>query len=351
MHTASAAGLAERVEAILARYRPPVLDAMHASLAIDGIEHVRLMRRHLGWEDETGVQVRARAGKMLRPALCLLTAEAAGGAIERALPAAVAIELLHNFTLIHDDIEDRSDTRHGRPTLWRETGEALAINAGDGMFVLARAELLRLAEAGLDAGRTLRAARMLDDACLRLCEGQHLDLTFESRPAVLLADYEAMVRGKSAALIGAAMGIGALAVGSDNETIAACQRCGDELGMALQVRDDALGVWGAPEVTGKPASDDIRSRKKSFPVIHAFQHLNGDAKRRLGEIYESAEASDAEVREVRQLLEQAGSREAAAVEARLHAQTAVDAIRAVQLDAGRRDDIEAIAAFVVEREA
>ena len=138
-----------RVASIVARYREPVLDGMRTALDRPGVEHVRRMRYHLGWEDAEGRAITAQAGKMLRPALCLLCCEGVGGDARRALPAAVAIELLHNFTLIHDDIEDESETRHGRPTLWRVAGVAQAINAGDGMFALAQRTLLDLSSTGV----------------------------------------------------------------------------------------------------------------------------------------------------------------------------------------------------------
>ena len=187
--------MAETVENILTRYRRPVLDAMRAALDRPTIGHISLMRYHLGWEDAAGNAIDATGGKMLRPAFCLLACEAVGGDMSRALSAAAAMELLHNFTLIHDDIEDSSDMRHGRVTLWRRVGIPLAINAGDGMFVLAQRTLLDMASAGVPAERVLEAAKVLDEASVILCEGQHADISFESRHKVSLAEYEAMIAG------------------------------------------------------------------------------------------------------------------------------------------------------------
>ncbi len=285
-----------RVDAILSRYREPVVAEMRAALDRPGFAHLGLMRYHIGWEDRSGVETASPGGKMLRPALCLLACDAVGGNVAHAMAAAAALELVHNFTLIHDDIEDASDTRHGRETLWRVKGVPQAINAGDGMFVLAQRTLLRMADAGVDAVRVVEAAAALNEACVALCEGQHADIGFEARDAVSLAEYEAMIAGKTASLIAASMAIGAIAGGADAATTKALEECGRRLGMAFQVQDDVLGVWGDAVLTGKPVADDIRSRKKSFPVAWAFENLRGEAARTLARIYESAEVNESDVR-------------------------------------------------------
>lgn len=339
------------VAAVLERYRQPVLGEMRRVLDRPGIEHVRLMRYHLGWEDAAGEDIDATGGKMLRPALCLLACEAAGGGVERALPAAAAIELLHNFTLIHDDIEDGSRTRHGRPTLWTLVGVPLAINAGDGLFVLARRTLLDLADRGVPAERVLDAVRLLDEACVALCEGQHLDLGFESRGRVGVADYERMIAGKTAALLGASMAIGGIAAGADAATVSGLEEAGRALGMAFQAQDDVLGIWGEPAVTGKPVADDIRSRKKSLPVVHAFERLSGAALAELERVYGAdADVPGDDVERVLALLDEAGARAAAESYARRELERALALLRALPLDEGRRVEIERIGGYFVERE-
>jgi geranylgeranyl diphosphate synthase type I len=340
---------AARVDDVLSRYRDPVVAAMRAALDRPGVGHLRLMRYHLGWEDAAGHAVAPAGGKMLRPALCLLCCEAAGGDAARAMPAAAALELLHNFTLIHDDIEDSSDTRHGRETLWRVAGVPQAINAGDGMCVLAQRALLRMADAGVEAERVLNAARTLDEACVALCEGQYADIGFETRDRVSLAEYVAMVDGKTASLIGAAMAIGAIAGGADAATVAAFGECGRMLGRAFQIQDDVLGIWGESDVTGKPVADDIRSRKRSFPIAWAFEHLRGDAATALARVYASDALTEADVDTVVSLLNEAGARDVAAVEAARWAEAGIAALRPARLDEERRRDIEALASFVVHR--
>jgi geranylgeranyl diphosphate synthase type I len=331
------------IEQILVRYRQPVIDAMRAALDRPGIEHVALMREHLGFDGE-----RDTAGKMLRPALCLLACEAVGAPMERALPAAAAIELLHNFTLIHDDIEDASDTRHGRETLWRRHGIPLAINAGDGMFVLAQRTLLDLEQTGVPAERVLAAARVLNEACVILCEGQHLDLTFESRHRVSLAEYEAMIAGKTAALLGASAETGAIAGGSDDITARALGECGRMLGMAFQLQDDVLGVWGDEAQTGKPVADDIRSRKKSFPIVWAFEHAPMPAREELDRIY-TTEMDEGAVARAIALLDEAGAQQAATDVAELWLEDALGQLSTLDLVAERRAEIEALARTFVSR--
>jgi geranylgeranyl diphosphate synthase type I len=334
-----------RVASILARYRDPVTAGMRSALALDGVEHTRFMRYHLGWEDGDGASA---GGKMLRPALCLLCCEAAGGDVGRALPAAVAIELLHNFTLIHDDIEDQSATRHGRETLWRRVGIAQAINAGDGMYTLARRTLLDMERSGVPVAAVLAAARLLDDACIALCEGQYLDLSFESREAVSIDEYLAMVRGKSAALIAAACSIGALAGGADDDDVRQYGDFGWSLGLAFQVQDDALGVWGDPALTGKSQAEDIRARKKSYPVVYAFDHLAGEERRELLRLY-AADSNESTDRIV-DLLNQADAREAAREAASSYATEAVQALSVLELSEDREKDLMALARFAVSRD-
>ncbi len=343
---------AARVHGVLGRYREGVLAAMRSALDGPGIEHARLMRYHLGWTTIDGdPEPAAGGGKMLRPALCLLCCEAVGGDARVAMPAAAALELVHNFTLIHDDIEDSSDTRHGRDTLWRRAGVAQAINAGDGMFVLAQRTLLRLANTGVPARRVLKASEVLNDACTALCEGQYADIGFEARAQVSLAEYQAMVAGKTAALLSASMAVGAVAGGASSPTVAAIAECGRLLGLAFQIQDDVLGIWGVAGVTGKPVADDIRSRKKSFPVVYAFEHLDAAAAERLRRIYSSPDLGDADVEDVLSLLESVDARGVATTEAARWAAAATQALAPLGLDPERRRDIEALASFFVYRAA
>ncbi len=349
MSDTTQAGASRLVAELLDRSRAPVLAGMRRALDRPGVAHVRYMRYHLGWEDAEGRPTDAGAGKMLRPALCLLCCEAVGGDAADVLPAAVAIELLHNFTLIHDDIEDHSEMRHGRSTLWRIAGIEQAINAGDGLFVLAQRTLLDLTEAGQSAERVVEAARLLNDACIALCEGQHADLAFERREHVGRGEYEAMIGGKTSALLGAAAAIGALCGGANGDVIGQFARFGLALGLGFQIQDDVLGIWGQPDQTGKSTADDIRARKKSFPVVYALEQLTGGDREVLAQRYARPSDGEEDVAAVLRLLDAAGAREASMAAARAWSDTALGALDGLDLVADRRAELAALASFVVER--
>jgi geranylgeranyl diphosphate synthase type I len=339
-------------EALLRRYRQATLAEMKAVLAGRRLPLYDMMRYHLGVAGRGGEPTAAQAGKMVRPALCLLSCEAVGGRWRQALPAAAAIELIHNFTLVHDDIEDASRSRHGRDTVWRVWGEAQAINAGDGMFTLARLALYRLLEAGVAASQVLEAARLLDEATLALCEGQHLDMEFEERMDVTCDDYLAMISGKTAALMGAAAAVGALLGGAPEDAVAAFKEFGRCLGLAFQIRDDVLGIWGDTAETGKPAGEDIAARKKSFPVVYALERASEDDRRSLRRVHGAGAVSPEGVAEVLAVLERSGARAASEEAAARHAEEALSALGRLQgldLVPARRREMEALALYLVHR--
>jgi geranylgeranyl diphosphate synthase type I len=248
---------------------------MHAVLA-NGDEpvaaHYGMMRYHLGWADANFRPQQVPSGKRLRPILCLIACAEVGGDPSQALPAAAAIELLHNFSLIHDDIEDGDATRRHRPTVWKVWGVPQAINVGDGMFTLAFAAIQRLTQRGVNSRATLVALDRFTQTCLALTEGQHLDMSFEARPVVGVDEYMRMIQGKTAALVGASVAIGARIGGATQQQETDLLQFGQALGLAFQIQDDILGIWGNPEVTGKAAGNDILRRKKSLPLLHALNH-------------------------------------------------------------------------------
>jgi geranylgeranyl diphosphate synthase type I len=227
---------------------------------------------HLGWRDARLAPADSDPGKLIRPRLVLLACRAVGGDAAQALPLAAAIQLIHDFSLIHDDIEDDSATRRGRPTLWHLWGLAQGINAGDGMFVVAHRALYQLRDRGVAAEIVLDVARRFDDTILTICEGQFLDLHHEGDLAIDEAAYLAMIARKTAALIGASASLGAMVAGATAPQVAALGEFGLALGIAFQIQDDVLGIWGEPADTGKPAAADLWRKKLSLPVIIALQH-------------------------------------------------------------------------------
>lgn len=244
--------------------RPPCAELYH------------MMAYHLGWEGELAGP--AARGKRVRPLLVLLTAAAAGGDWRNALPAAAAVELVHNFSLIHDDIEDKSELRRGRKTVWKLWGMEQAINLGDAMFALAHLAILRLEET-VSAQIALRAARLLQQTCLELTQGQYLDMSYEKKTQLSLADYWPMVNGKTAALLAACTELGAMSARADPQNIQEYREFGRCLGLAFQVQDDFLGIWGDAALMGKSAESDLLTGKKSLPVLYGLEQNGAFARR------------------------------------------------------------------------
>ncbi len=338
------------LQPLLDRYAERIGAEIRRAFAGRDLVHYSLMRYHLGWEDREGRPQEARHGKLLRPLLCVMSCEAVGGDAEIALPVAAAVELLHNFSLIHDDIEDVSRQRHGRDAVWHVWGIPQAVNAGDGMFALAHVALDRLSEVGVDAQRVLAATHLLDTASLRLCEGQYLDLAFEERPDVSSAEYLLMVSGKTAALMAAAAGSGALVGEAPPSAVSAFERFGEKLGFAFQVRDDVLGIWGESRETGKPTGEDIRERKKSFPIVFAMESAGGDG-HELRAIYRKDKLGEDDVARAAMLLERAGARERSQDTASRYAAEALQCLDSIELAPARRHDLELLADYFVNREA
>jgi geranylgeranyl diphosphate synthase type I len=224
-----------------------------------------MLTYHMGWADQ------GRRGKRIRPLLMLLIANAFKRQTMTVMPAAVAIELLHNFTLIHDDIEDQSSLRHGRQTLWKKFGAAQAINAGDALFSIAQLSMLTLKNTcGETAG--LKAAFRLNETCLHLTQGQYLDMAFEHQTSVNTSQYLTMIRGKTAALISLTAELGGIATHQPDPINQRLADFGENLGLAFQTQDDIIGIWGDPAITGKSAASDLISRKKSLPIIYGLEN-------------------------------------------------------------------------------
>lgn len=265
-----------------------------------------VLRYHLGWAEADFRPASFDSGKRTRPLVCLLACRAAGGDARQAIATAAAIELLHNFTLVHDDVQDRSQTRRHRPAVWTLWGEGQAINAGDALFALSQLVLLDSVGAGVPAERVVDLASAFNACVLRIVEGQVLDLGFEQRWDVDVASYLRMIGGKTAALIGFAAWSGATIAGVDAERARCFRDFGESVGLGFQVRDDMLGIWGEPSVTGKPAADDIRRRKKSLPILMLAEQATPAEVAELREIYTTDEVGEPAVARVLDLLHRYG---------------------------------------------
>jgi len=272
-----------------------------------------MLTYHMGWTGE-GAGPEA-TGKRIRPLLLLLCESAcsfassgAEGLVETwqsALPAAAAVELVHNFSLVHDDIQDNSDKRRGRPTTWVKWGMPMAINAGDALFVLSNQAIVDLKENYL-AETVVKAAEILHNICLELTRGQFLDMSYEERTDLTVEDYWPMISCKTAALLSACCHIGSLLGGADDSKQDTYRSFGHYLGLAFQVQDDILGVWGDESVTGKSAASDLIEGKKSLPVLAGLS-ANGKFAAR----WKQGPVRTEEVQELARVLANEGGYEAA----------------------------------------
>jgi geranylgeranyl diphosphate synthase type I len=225
-------------------------------------QYEEMFTYQMDWENNSP----AARGKRVRPLLLLLSTFAASGDWHRALPAAASLELMHNFSLIHDDIQDQSLLRRGKDTVWVKWGEALAINAGDAMLTLSTLAVQRL-QKDHSAQVVLQTANLVHTACLNLTRGQFLDISFESRGVVTIDEYTQMINGKTCALLSAALEIGGLLANTSPDNQALLRQCGFLLGQAYQIQDDWLGIWGDNALTGKSNQSDLLARKKSYPIL------------------------------------------------------------------------------------
>ncbi|HZD73102.1 MAG TPA: polyprenyl synthetase family protein [Actinomycetota bacterium] len=334
-----------QIPAVLERVRDLTVPALRA--AVERLEPsiARVTAYHLGWVDAGGRPVTGNSGKAVRPALAALSAEAVGVDARQALPGAVAVELVHNFSLLHDDLMDGDEERRHRPTAWKAFGPALAILAGDALLTLAEEVLL---EAPGEAGA--RAAHHLTGATDRLIRGQAEDLSFEGRLDVSVAECMAMEGDKTGALLACSSSIGAVLAGAPDGTVAALGEFGHHLGLAFQAVDDLLGIWGQPEVTGKPAWSDLRQRKKSMPVTVALSRGTPSSERLVGLLGGEGPVGDEDLALAAKLVQEAGGRDWTQREAERQLGLALARLDAVAMPAAARDDLVDLARFVTTRE-
>ena len=332
------------------RFRDQIETEIKSLVLEEGFPLYRMMGYHMGWLDEYGEAAEEESGKRIRPTLSLLACEALGGDVKAALPAAAAVELVHNFSLIHGDIQDGNSERQNRPTVWWVWGPAQAINAGDGMHALARLALLRQTGEGMSPERTLKAVGLLDQACLRLCEGQYLDLTYQERVDISQDAYFKMVDGKTAALISCAAELGAVMSSAEEPVVQAMAQFGAKLGTAFQIRDDILDLWGQQD-TGKPLAGDILNKKKSLPIVYAIENASGAERRALGDVYFKRVMEPEDIDKIIEVLQTLGAREFCQAKADALCNEAVQSLKDAGLTSQQSEGLEALARFIVTRES
>ncbi len=298
--------------AMFARYRDRVEQELFRSVPSgEDAALYTLLRYHLGWVDQQGhaQEYPLSQGKALRPTLCLFACEALEGDLSRALPTAASLELIHNFSLIHDDIQDRDLQRRHQPTVWSIWGMPKALVAGNALQSVGDAALLNISRLDVAPETALKVSRLLTESYLEMIQGQCLDLDFESSTTIATQDYLQMIACKTGALIRTGLEIGASLATQDPDTLAAFSQFGSSLGRAFQIRDDYLGIWGDESTTGKAAGNDIRRRKKSYPVVFALERAEGQPRDDLVQIYCQKELDEEDVYRVQAILEEVGARE------------------------------------------
>ena len=312
----------------------------------------RMLQYHMGWAGEDGEPLSAPVsqGKALRPTLCLFACESLNQDWTIALPAAAALELIHNFSLIHDDIQDGDLERRHRPTVWSLWGQPQALVAGNAMRTLADITALRLVERGVTEERALRTSFVLTRGYLHMTKGQCLDLSFEDSLDIKLEDYLTMISFKTGALIQCGLEMGALIASSDENVVTAFARCGSSLGRAFQIWDDVLGIWGDEAATGKAVGNDIRRKKKSFPIVYALETAGDTARQKLVGVYSKEELDEGDVEDVLAVLDELGVADYAQEVTREKADHALQEVGGVAMPPWARQEIEEMVEFLAARQ-
>ena len=298
-------------------YRKDIEEEMKSIISVSNLPLYDMLKYHMGWMNETGKPGDFNKGKFLRATLCILAFISTMNKMNeksikknhlKVLPAAAAIELIHNFSLIHDDIQDNDIQRRHRPTLWYLWGKPQAINAGTTMKVLANLAVFRLKKYNVSCEKQLQIFKILNESCLEMLEGQYLDISYENKPEISIEEYMQMIESKTVSLIKGAILIGAV-LNLDKKGLSSFEDFANHLGIAFQIRDDILGIWGSQEKTGKPIGGDIRKKKKSLPIVYALNNSPLKIKKELMRIYSFKKISETNSSKVIKLLDEVKAKE------------------------------------------
>ena len=350
--SASAVATGTQLPGMFGRYRDSLAAELKSAIPEGSPQLYNLLQYHMGWVDSSGVPVAGSdsQGKALRPTLCLFSCEALSGQWEASLPAAAAMEFVHNFSLIHDDIQDGDEERRHRPTVWSVWGVPQALVAGDAMFSLADATTHRLTSRGLSASTVLNVSKLIMQGYLEMIEGQCLDLSFEDDVQVGVDDYLGMIALKTGALIRCSMAIGASIGSGDPDTVQAFSRSGSCLGRAFQIRDDVLGIWGEEETTGKAVGADILRKKKSYPLAYALDNASSSTRQQLVDVLQRPELSRNDVDEVLGILDEVGAQHAAHELVSFNAEQSVAELEGVELALWAKTEFRQLVDFLTSRD-
>ena len=336
---------------ILWKHRNSIEEALASVVSSDDLNLKNMLRYHMGWEDEHGHPTVSGTGKGLRSSLCVYACEAVGGTASQSLSLAASVELIHNFSLIHDDIQDEDTERRHRPTLWSIWGKPMALQAGNVLRVLADMGPQQLNQKEVDPDILASCSKILTTACLEIIEGQFLDLSFEGKTDIGISRYIDMITRKTGALIRSAMHLGAISGTENPRDIESLANCGHYLGLLFQIRDDYLGIWGSDKETGKPTGSDIIRKKNSLPIVYGLERADDPLKKRIRQIYSQVDIQSDDVDMVISLLEDTKAPEYINKLALENANKARKAIEHVSLIPGASTDLEELLDFLLNRQS
>ena len=308
----------------------------------------KMIQYQLGWIGEDDTPLNEWKGKRLHPSLCLAACESLGGDLTIASTCAAAVELVYNFSLVHYDVQDGNPNRHGKPTLWWLWGPAQAINAGNGLHALARLSLIRLKEKGFDDSIVMKAMQILDDTCLKLFEGQHMNLQFQERLDVSTDAYFNMITGKTGELMSCAMQLGALTATQDENLIKAFGQCGLGIGIAYQIRSDVLDLWQGKRTNMNDG--ELLTKKKTFPIVWALENGDFKLKRELGSIYFKRVLNKEDVNKIVHLLDSIGVKKTSEATIEIHYTQVLKRLKDLEIPSEGRDNIMDIVSFMINRD-
>jgi len=338
-----------RLPEVFNRYKDEIDLEMRSIITNNTLPLYEMLRYHMGWIDEKGNPGDFNKGKFLRATLCMLANISTGGDYKISLPIASSIELIHNFSLIHDDIQDNDSQRRHRPTLWYIWGRPQAINAGTAMKVLANLAITRLKKYSVSYEKQIEVFRILNENCLRMLEGQYLDISYEEKQDVSIEEYIDMIDKKTASLIEGAMLIGAV-LNIPIDDLKPFRIFGNYLGIAFQIRDDILGIWGSEDKTGKPHASDIRKKKKSFPIVFALNNSPDNIKSFFSKVYLSNKINESHLKKILSYLDELGAKEFCENMCRKYYEMAVSEIKNLPVSKDYKNHYREISDFLLIRE-
>ena len=339
-------GLVTTTPSIFTEHRADIEEEMRQILSPYSGEVYKMLKYHLGWVKPNGAPDSSNSGKMIRPSLCLHAYHAVTGRWKEALPAAAALELVHNFSLIHDDIQDHDKERRHRKTVWAIWGESQGINTGDAMAFLSNVAMSSLWDTAITHNKIRRAYQLFNTATLEMIEGQTMDLIFERRAEVGPQEYMSMISKKTGALLRCSLELGATLGSDDTKTIESFRKAGENVGLAFQIKDDMLGIWGDEKLTGKPFASDVHRKKKSLPVVIA---LAGPGGRHLKSIYSKKRLSGRDVRQVLNIMDENGVEAICRAKLDNSCSDAQKNIARVNVHGKARESFEQMLSFLMER--